>query len=203
MQIVRVSGALWWKLCEGISTMTLARAHAKCLVFSCILMKVLSDCFASQGLYKPLLAHAAGWICRHHPLVRIRMTQELLGMRRIWPTHLDAVVSPETPSIHVQFSLVHLETDLLGASPHSQWWPSNWHCCYREADNGGADNFVRPEHHIQMSCLWMNKKRKRMKADESVVKPTNTCWRDCFCAFLSVSLSTNGFILLRRAIYLR
>lgn len=49
MKFIEVTGALWWKLCEGISTMTIARAHAKWFVFSLFLMKVLLQLFRFTG----------------------------------------------------------------------------------------------------------------------------------------------------------
>lgn len=50
MKFIKVSGALWWKLCEGISTTTIAKAHAKWLAFSCFLMGILPRYFGSQGI---------------------------------------------------------------------------------------------------------------------------------------------------------
>lgn len=114
MKFIKVSGPLWWKLCEGISTMTIARVHAKWLVFSCFLMKILPSYFGSQGLTIALtFTVVAG-------LRELDSSKSCLACREFDQASI-YLLCPWRQILHIQFVFVpssfHLETDWLSASP--------------------------------------------------------------------------------------
>lgn len=125
VEFIKVSGALWWKLCEGISTMTIARVHAKWLVFSCFLMKILPSYFGSQGLNIALAfaVYAVSWIGWCHPSAGLRELERSKSCLACWESDRASIylLCPSRLILRIQFVLVpstfHLETDWLSASP--------------------------------------------------------------------------------------
>lgn len=172
MEFIKVSGALWWKLCEGISTMTIARVHAKWLVFSCFLMKILCSYFGSQGLNIALTSavYTVSWIGRCHPLgraARIRSIQELFSMLRIWPGAYLSAVSLETDSPYsicicsIQFPFGDWLTQCLPIHHNHQiiYLVVIKRQIMEKKINPNL-NFVRPEHYNQMLELFVRRKGK-------------------------------------------
>lgn len=73
MKFIKVSGPLWWKTCEGISALTLARFHKKPLISLCFVIKILPSYFGSQGLDAALTlaVYTVCWIVFWHPLGKL------------------------------------------------------------------------------------------------------------------------------------
>lgn len=125
MKFIKVSGPLWWKTCEGISALTLARVHEKSQILSCFLMKILPSYFGSQGLdiALTLAVYTVSWIVCWHPLGRLWQLESskscLAGRESDWACF--SLLCPWRQILHIQFVFVlssfHLETDWLSASP--------------------------------------------------------------------------------------
>lgn len=139
MKFIKVSGVLWWKLCEGISTMTIARVHAKSLVFSRFLMKILPSYFGSQGLNIAITfaVYTVSWIGKHLPLGWLWELESSKSCLACWES-VQASIYLLCPWRQIPYSICICSTQFPFGNWLIQCFPISTNvlpCCYQEADN--------------------------------------------------------------------